>query len=68
MWSVTKDAKLEEAHVFTSPSTTGVDGVKIAGVLKMEYNASKNELLSLGADRRVTFWDLSGDKEMIRQL
>jgi hypothetical protein len=51
-----------------SPSTKTADGLQIAGVLKMEYNVVKNELLSLGADRRVTFWDLNGDKSIIRQL
>jgi WD40 repeat protein len=44
------------------------DGTHVAGVLKIEFNPAKNELLSLGADRRVTFWDLGGEKQIIRQL
>jgi WD40 repeat protein len=68
LWQIEKDAKLVLEHVYESPSTKTADGTRIAGVLKMEFNPAKSELLSLGADRRVTFWDLGGEKQIIRQL
>ena len=68
LWQIAQDAKLVLDHVYESPVTKTSDGTQVAGVLKIEFNSAKNQLLSLGADRRVTFWDLGGEKQTIRQL
>jgi len=65
IYSIPKDLKLQPVHTFSNPATKTLDGVMISGILQLEYNASLNEILTLGDDRHVTFWSVD-KREMIR--
>ena len=65
LWHITKDLKLVSEVTLSNPAVKTPDGMMISGILKLEYNSSLNEILTLGSDRHVTFWSVD-KKEMIR--
>lgn len=40
------------------PPSRSLDDKIITGITMMQYNENRNELLTLGLDRRVSYWDL----------
>jgi len=53
--------------VLKAPAIKGVDGASLTGITAMEYNPNLNQLLALGLDQRVTYWNLQS-QEVLRQL
>ena len=51
----------------STPLTKGTDGQILSGIIQLEYNANTHQLLTLGFDKRVTYWDLDR-LQVIRQL
>ena len=45
-----------------SPPTRTQDGNIVTGILSMQYNETSKQLLTLGLDRRVSYWNIEQGK------
>ena len=50
-----------------SPPTRTSDGSIVTGITQMQYSDISQQLVTLGLDRRVTYWDLERGK-VVKQL
>jgi len=49
------------------PPSRNPNGDIVTGIISMQYNETTKQLLTLGLDRRVSYWNLEQGK-VIRQL
>ena len=58
---------LQKLGQMDMPPAKGPDGAIVTGILLMAVNENTNTLLTLGLDKRISYWDLSL-KRMTKQL
>ena len=58
---------LQKILQMDSPPSKAMDGSIVTGIISMSYNEVLRQLVTLGLDRRVTYWNLETGK-VIKQL